>query len=285
VAALLLASAFGATSANAACADVSATYPGDSAPQGDIAAWMAGGAARAGLPGELPVMAALVESGLKNLKGGDADSVGYFQMREKYWNVPPYTGYATNPPLQLQWFVDQAVPIADGRAADSSRWGEWIADVERPAEQYRGRYQLRLKDASALIVPGCSAATGPGDGSSPDKTAPRVVLTGPLHQNAYAQRAVLVGVRCTTEACAAKAKAKITGSGLKQPASSAAHATGLAVGTRNTLRLPINAALRRAARRAIGRGHPLHARVSVTVTDMSGNHRVAVRTFTLAPKR
>jgi len=27
---------------------------------------------------------------------------------------------------------------------DRSSWGEWIADVERPAAQYRGRYQLRF---------------------------------------------------------------------------------------------------------------------------------------------
>src|SRR5207247_5254673 len=33
----------------------------------------------------------------------------------------------------------------------SSKWGDWIADVERPAEQYRGRYQLRLGEARGLL--------------------------------------------------------------------------------------------------------------------------------------
>jgi hypothetical protein len=30
------------------------------------------------------------------------------------------------------------------RLEDPSAWGEWIADVERPAEEYRGRYQPTL---------------------------------------------------------------------------------------------------------------------------------------------
>jgi len=34
---------------------------------------------------------------------------------------------------------------------DATNWGEWIADVELPAEQYRGRYQLRLAEARALL--------------------------------------------------------------------------------------------------------------------------------------
>ncbi len=34
---------------------------------------------------------------------------------------------------------------------DPRTWGEWIADVERPAEQYRGRYQLRLEEARKLL--------------------------------------------------------------------------------------------------------------------------------------
>ena len=44
--------------------DVSDVYPGDDAPKEQIAAWMARQAHKAGLPGELPIMAALVESRL-----------------------------------------------------------------------------------------------------------------------------------------------------------------------------------------------------------------------------
>ena len=53
-----------------------AVYPGDSASLERIARWMARGAIDRGLPRELPVMAGLAESGLRNLSGADFD--GYF---------------------------------------------------------------------------------------------------------------------------------------------------------------------------------------------------------------
>jgi hypothetical protein len=34
---------------------------------------------------------------------------------------------------------------------DARSYGQWIADVERPAAQYRGRYQLALDGARALL--------------------------------------------------------------------------------------------------------------------------------------
>ncbi len=125
-----------------------------------VAHWMANGAREAGLPGELPVMAALVESGLRNLPYGHADSVGFFQMRASVWDAGPYEGYLARPELQLRWFVDQALAVRAARVAagdaeygvDPSGWGAWIADVERPYEAYRGRYQTRLAQARALLA-------------------------------------------------------------------------------------------------------------------------------------
>jgi hypothetical protein len=104
-------------------------------------------------------MASLVESGVKNLNFGDADSVGFFQMRVGIWDQGEYRGFPKHPELQAKWFIDQALAvkkqaIARGDAdfgKDPSKWGEWIADIERPAEQYRGRYQLRLKEARGLL--------------------------------------------------------------------------------------------------------------------------------------
>jgi hypothetical protein len=136
---------------------VDSSYPGDAAPRERVAAWMAAEAKRRGLPPELPVMAALVESGMRNLPGGDADSVGYFQMRSGIWNSGPYAGYGQRPELQLDWFLDHAEQVQRDRVArslpvnDAGSYGEWIADVERPAEQYRGRYQLRLAEARELL--------------------------------------------------------------------------------------------------------------------------------------
>jgi hypothetical protein len=134
-------------------------YPGDSAPKPALAAWMAAEAKKRGLPPELPVMASLVESGLHNDNFGDRDSVGYFQMRTGIWDEGPYKGFGQKPELQLMWFLDQAEQvrkqrIAAGQAAslnDPSQYGNWVADVERPAAEYRGRYQLRLGQARSLL--------------------------------------------------------------------------------------------------------------------------------------
>ncbi|MDQ1446860.1 MAG: hypothetical protein QOI20_3324, partial [Acidimicrobiaceae bacterium] len=139
--------------------DISDDYPGNHASKDELAKWLAKQADKHGLPPELPVMASLVESGVKNLNFGDADSVGFFQMRVGTWNQGDYKGFPEHPELQAKWFIDQALAvkkqaIARGDAGfgkDPSKWGEWIADIERPAAQYRGRYQLRLKEARGLL--------------------------------------------------------------------------------------------------------------------------------------
>ena len=103
-------------------------------------------------------MASLVESGVANLYGGDRDSVGFFQMRVGIWNQGDYAGYPEKPELQAKWFIDQALAvkakrIAEGNTSfetDPNQWGEWIADIERPAEEFRGRYQQRLDEARGL---------------------------------------------------------------------------------------------------------------------------------------
>jgi hypothetical protein len=104
-------------------------------------------------------MASLVESGLKNEQFGDADSIGYFQMRVGIWDEGPYAGFRHDPELQLKWFIDHALAVKQQRLAsgdreflnDPNKWGDWIADVERPAAQYRDRYQLRLDEARGLL--------------------------------------------------------------------------------------------------------------------------------------
>jgi cell wall-associated NlpC family hydrolase len=145
---------------------VDAAYPGDDAPAASLAAWMGAEAQRRGLPPELPVMAALVESGMHNLPGGDADSLGFFQMRASIWNSGAYVGYSSRPQLQLDWFLDHAETVRRQRVAaglpidDPKHFGDWIADVERPAAQYRGRYQLRLDDARELLRHAPRGASG-----------------------------------------------------------------------------------------------------------------------------
>src|SRR5262249_13258697 len=53
-----------------------------------------------------------------------------------------------------------------------SQYGDWIADVERPAEQYRYRYQLRLDEARALIGDGGCPNTAPGTPPAPPAPPP-----------------------------------------------------------------------------------------------------------------
>jgi cell wall-associated NlpC family hydrolase len=147
--------------------DASDTYPGDDAGQQAIAAWMARQAHKAGLPAELPLMAALTESGLKNDNYGDRDSLGYFQMRTSVWNQGEYAGFPDHPELQLKWFINQALAVrskavADGDTSygqDKSKWGDWVADVEQPAAEYRGRYQTHLDQADSLLGAGSPAGT------------------------------------------------------------------------------------------------------------------------------
>jgi cell wall-associated NlpC family hydrolase len=87
-------------------------------------------------------------------------------MRHGIWNQGEYAGYPQRPHLQLKWFLDHAVQvkserIAAGKAVDDPRsFGEWIADVERPAAEYRGRYQLRLDDARSLLAHASEHARG-----------------------------------------------------------------------------------------------------------------------------
>src|SRR4051812_30049374 len=159
-------------------------YPGDSAPKAEIAAWMGREAEKRGLPKQLPVMASLVESGVKNLHYGDADSVGFFQMRVGTWNRGAYKGFPEKPELQVKWFLDQAEAVKKQRIArgqsvtDASQFGNWIADIERPAEQYRGRYALRLGEANGLLgqarsAPAAAAASAAATpGSTGAATAP-----------------------------------------------------------------------------------------------------------------
>ena len=151
---------------------VPADYPGDDAGQEALAKWLAKRAEKAGLPPELPVMAALVESGVRNLDYGDADSLGFFQMRKSVWDrgATPASrrtrgsrpSGSSTPRSRSSGSGSRAGDADFG--SDPRKWGEWIADVERPAAQYRGRYQPMLEKArraAALTAAGAAAAQSP----------------------------------------------------------------------------------------------------------------------------
>lgn len=183
-----------------------AAYPGDDAEQRAIARWMGRGAALRDLPQELPVMAGLAESGLRNLRHPGGSFFGFFGMHTSL-NAGAYRGFPKNPELQLRWFTDTAVAVRQRAIAESGRafaagpaqFGEWIADVERPAPENRDGYQPYFDEADALLPRSCR----PSD-HSPDSTAPALRVRGARRQRG----AVTLRVRCPAEACVAAARAE-----------------------------------------------------------------------------
>jgi hypothetical protein len=302
-AALALALAGGGVAGAQTCA--APAYPGDAAPREAIALWMAHGAGAAGLPRELPVMAALVESGLRNVRGFDNDSAGYFQMRVSIWNTGSYAGFPERPELQLQWFVDQATSVRRARiaagapdpAASESGWGEWIADVQRPAEARRGEYALRLAEARALVGPTCVPAAGSGGAvaapgpvpgvpgvaapapgaAAADTVAPEVRLSADRRQRALRRGAIVATVACPAERCSATATAIARLPGARRALRLGAATGVVAAGGRATLRIALTRSSRARVRRALRQRFSLPAVVRVVARDAAGNGSVRMR--------
>lgn len=264
--ALLAQPAAAAAAASTAC-ETASPYPGDAAGEPAIAGWMARGSRAAGLPGELPVMAALVESGLRNLPDSGSGYAGFFQMSTEYLGRGAYAGFETRPELQLRWFTDTAADVRQRRLAagrpdplaDAGAWGEWIADVERPAAQYRGRYQLRLDEARGLI----------GDcGPKPPPAGDGLKLRGGTEQRL--RRRVRVALVCAS-ACDATATGtlRLPGRGERFELFPA-RGSAAAAGEKLRLALDLPRAAVRAGRRALRDGDPVRARIDVSAIDDGG---------------
>jgi hypothetical protein len=183
-----------------------ATYPGDDASRTRIARWMARGAALRDIPQELPAMAGLAESGLRNLNTRGNPFAGFFSMHRSL-SKGPYRGFPGKPRLQLRWFLDTAVAvrqrsIAEGDSdfgADSSGYGLWIADVERPAPENRSGYQRYFDDADELLTESCRPASHVSDERPPTLRV----------RAARRQRdAVVLSARCPAEPCVVAAQAE-----------------------------------------------------------------------------
>jgi hypothetical protein len=82
-----------------------------------------------------------VESNFRNLPGGDADSAGWRQERGSLYKNP------TNLNASINRFIDEA--LAKRQQYGSA--GALAAAVQRPAAQYRGRYQQHSAEADALL--------------------------------------------------------------------------------------------------------------------------------------
>jgi|GEM_PF-3499982 len=106
-----------------------------------------------GIPAELPIMTALVESNFKNLSGGDLDSVGMFQQRDA-WG--PFS-VRHNPKKSAELFFEGGRGGQPGAVDYKGRYknrgpkayGEWCQAVQVSA--FPERYQERLGEARRLL--------------------------------------------------------------------------------------------------------------------------------------
>jgi hypothetical protein len=243
-----------------------ALYPGDDAARERIARWMARGAAGRGLPHELPVMAAIAESGLRNIRGTSYH--GFFGMHESL-NTGEYRGYPRNPELQLKWFLDTAMlvrqrALAAGRddpAADSGSFGEWIADVERPAPQNRSGYQPHLAEARRLVAAKCA------EPASDDTVPPRLVARVASPQRPATAGGIVVRLRCPDGDCLGGATASVRVPGEDDPR--VLRATPAEPPERGLATLVIR--VPRPVRRELARGRSVRASVTALAVDGSAN--------------
>lgn len=132
----------------------------------------------------------LVESNLRNLASeavpesknypndgvaaGDYDSVGVFQQRRSTQSAGVDIKTAMDPVWQANTYYNHVEQVSGWRDADP---GQLAADVQQPAQQYRGRYAERMTEAVSLLktygassagAAGASGACGvPGSGDLP----------------------------------------------------------------------------------------------------------------------
>jgi hypothetical protein len=246
-------------------------YPGDTAEKVPIARWMARAAGDRGLPHELPVMAALVESGIQNIRGSGFS--GFFGM-SRVLNRGDYRGFPRHPDLQVLWFTDTAMlvrqrRVAEGRpdpADDPAAYGSWIADVERPARQYRARYQSRLEEARDLIADKCAAPPEPAD-----TTSPRLRTRIDTSQAPLTAGGIVLDARCPDNDCLVGVMVQI-GDRVRRTVAREPAPRGY---TRLTARVP------RSVRRELRAGGRVTARVTVIAADNAANTTTRSRLVTL----
>lgn len=117
----------------------------------------------------------IVESGLRDLAGGDADSYGFRQQR--------LSGYGKqNLSTQINNLYDEFHQYDKGQPL-----GELIADVQRPAEQYRGRYgEASVMDQARKLAMG-QGNSGAGAASLGAQSAPATIVggTNPPQSNVF----------------------------------------------------------------------------------------------------
>ena len=118
-----------------------------------------------------PVMAAIAESGLRNLEGDSYQ--GFFGMHESL-NAGDYRGFPRNPDLQVKWFLDTAGLVRQRRVAEG---------------RATPRRTRRPTAAGSPTSSGRRPRTAPA--TSPTSTRRRALIAGkcaPTHQRRHDRR-------------------------------------------------------------------------------------------------
>ena len=115
----------------------------------------------------------IVESGMKNLNYGDSDSKGWRQERTSIYGDGP--DGATNVNASAKRFFQECAKFDTG---DGQTAGELAADVQRPAAQYRGRYEAVRAQAVTLMEKTKEAVDNKNSKNSSSSTPDRTVRAG-----------------------------------------------------------------------------------------------------------
>lgn len=119
----------------------------------------------------------IVESGLTNPSGGDADSAGWRQERASLYPDPTNVAAAA-----ARFFTEARQANRTGQYGSA---GSLAAAVQRPAAQYRGRYQQQAGAADSLLA---SYGGGGGGGAAPAGSSTVTTTTTPGVDNSGTRR-------------------------------------------------------------------------------------------------
>jgi hypothetical protein len=182
----------------------------------------------------------------------------------------------------MQWFTDQAIAVRNyyknnGKgdpAASSKTYGVWIADIERPADAYRGRYQLRLGDAQKLVAATCVDLQGV------NVLAPVSQLKIKRKQHPSRTGSISVRVSCPKAQCISTVGAAFRVPGRRGVVKLTSDTVMIAAGGRVTVKVAVPHSVRKRIR-ALGRGTTT-ARLRVSVAGVNGASTVRIRNISLA---
>jgi hypothetical protein len=206
----------------------------------------------------------LVESNLRNLPGGDGDSAGWRQERASLYRNP------TNLDASIHRFYQETAAVRDRYGTA----GALAAAVQRPAAQFRGRYQ-QVAGQAGQLARGAGAgagAAGGGGGGTPQLGLNLQALAGAA---TAAQAAARPQITVSAPAAPSFAAGVSTPAGYQAPSSSAAPVQASRFDLSEALKAVQNAATTGNPVKITGGGGGGAGRVAGTVDVPTGSGEVS----------